>query len=125
MRLLLDHPSADAATMMAVANGYSPLVAAAEFAVHNAGYCDLSFAPLLFLLRRVTADAPSDDAHQKHMTKVMEALCQDRVVEHWDDGEGQWEERLNLFEVDQPDDARDDCVRLLTPAAGVWIWRRL
>jgi hypothetical protein len=43
---------------------------------------------------------------RSRMTKVMAALCQDRQVEDED------EERVNLFDVGQPNDARDECLLL-------------
>ncbi|KAG1678731.1 hypothetical protein FOA52_012770 [Chlamydomonas sp. UWO 241] len=60
-----------------------------------------SCAPLLLLLSRVAVQPqPSDAAEQAHMSKVMEALCQ---------GPGS----KQMFDDDQPDDDRDECVRVL------------
>jgi hypothetical protein len=103
MFLLLDHPSADAAAMMAVRTpeGASALTAAAEFAAGvPASYCASPCVPLLLLLRRVAVEPqPCDDTQQAHMSLVMEALC---TGPH----------SKELFD-DQPDDARDECTRLL------------
>jgi hypothetical protein len=101
MRLLLDHPSADAAAMIAVRTpgGSSALTAAADFAARSHRAC--ACAPLLLLLRRVAAEPqPCDDAQQAHMSKVMERLCTGARSEQ-------------LFVDNEPDDARDDSIRLL------------
>jgi hypothetical protein len=127
LRLLLDHPSADPAAMLSLfdsARGISALVCAANFAVSGSpldgdyGGDELvlkrvlnksmrSFAPLLFLLRRVAEDPQPSDVQEAHMTKVMEALCQ--VVYEGDEEE----QEQTLFDDDQPDAARDESIRLL------------
>jgi ankyrin repeat protein len=107
LRLLLDHPSADASAMMELSfgvEGTTALVCAARFAAQALDESDPVLrsrcAPLLFLLRRIAVQPQPSDAQQAHMTKVMEALCQGP--------------RSNeLFDVDQPEDARDECVHLL------------
>jgi hypothetical protein len=127
MRLLLDHPSADPAAMLAfdsaayLGHGYSALLGAAWFAT-RCGYgpeADGSparaFAPLLFLLRRVAADPQPGDAQQAHMNEVVEILVGRAALGHdpdEEDSEGE-EERKSLLSDDQPDNARDECVRLL------------
>jgi len=104
MGLLLNHPSADAAAMMKLKDfdGASAFTSAAQFASQcgaGSSACTLC-APLLLLLRRVAKEPqPSDDAEWAHMTKVMEALCRTSPNK--------------LFGDDKPDDARDECVRLL------------
>jgi ankyrin repeat protein len=109
MRLLLDHPSADAAAMVAVRGpaDVSTLALAAGFAAGQPCWPDCtpgapprSCVPLLLLLRRVPLDAQPSDAHQAHMTEVTGELCKGPCS-----GE--------MFDVDQPDDARDEVVRLL------------
>ncbi|KAG1659974.1 hypothetical protein FOA52_010607 [Chlamydomonas sp. UWO 241] len=93
--------------------GASALTIAARFAAggssphltDNAPSC----VPLLLLLRRVTVEPEPSDAHQAHMTLVMEALCQGPP----EDEEEKMEEPVSLFDVDYPDDARDECVHLL------------
>jgi hypothetical protein len=101
MRLLLEHPTVDPAALMAIRNtdGASALVVAAASACRpddNKPSCE----PLLFLLRRVcvAVDPQPSDAQQAHMTKVMEALCQDI---HVDDEEHE-EHFRSLFDDDQP-----------------------
>ncbi|KAG1662721.1 hypothetical protein FOA52_014587 [Chlamydomonas sp. UWO 241] len=91
MHLLLNHPSADPAAMM-----MSDDVAAAFAAVDDP---ECSCAPLLLLLRRVSVE-PSHAAQKKHMSKVMKALCRGPRSKQ-------------MFDNDQPDDNRDECVRLL------------
>jgi hypothetical protein len=124
MRLLLDHPSADAASMMVARSTEddSALTAAAGFAAGEPtgtahALITRSCAPLLLLLRRVAVDPQPCDAQQAHMSRVMEALCQDIQVEdeEEDDEDEEHEEHFrSLFDDDQqPDDARDECVRLL------------
>jgi ankyrin repeat protein len=121
-RLLMEHPSASAAMMASTDDDHSVLIAAAKFA---AGVTDPddwdppatipSCAPLLFLLRRVAVDPQACDAQQEHMTKVMEVLSQRRLDLHWDvdnDDEPQQVE-VGPLSVDQPDSARDECVRLM------------
>ncbi|KAG1667353.1 hypothetical protein FOA52_001413 [Chlamydomonas sp. UWO 241] len=112
LRLLLDHPSADVAAMMATrsAEGISAVMAAAGFAACQPTdrYRDTrSCAPLLLLLRRDAVELQPSDAQEAHMTKVMEVLCQE--VEE----EEEEEERVKLFVDDHPNDARDECIRLL------------
>jgi hypothetical protein len=102
MRLLLDHPSADPAAMMVVRgpSGTSALKFAAMRAAGSLPYFRTppSCAPLLLLLRRVAAEPQPSDDQQAHMSMVMEALrCDPR----------------KLLDDDKPDDARDECVRLL------------
>jgi hypothetical protein len=113
MRLLLDHPSADPAAMMAVRStaGISALIAAAAFAVH-ADPPTRSCAPLLLLLRRVAVESPCD-AQKAHMTEVMEVMCQDQQLENDEEDGQEVEEGEGLFDDDRPDDARDECVRIL------------
>jgi ankyrin repeat protein len=105
MRVLLDHPSADAADMMAFCNrsGASVLVLAARFAARLPDWRDLvpSCAPLLLLLRRVATGPLPSDAQQAHMSKVMGALCKGKRSQALLDDDG------------EPDDARDECIRLL------------
>ncbi|KAG1677160.1 hypothetical protein FOA52_000966 [Chlamydomonas sp. UWO 241] len=110
MRLLLTHPSADPAAMMAFNAdiGESALVAAAVFATGGiAGDADdyedalpPSCAPLLFLLRRFAMQPQPCDAQEAHMSKVMEVLMAGP-------------RSGALFDDDQPDDVRDECIRLL------------
>ncbi|KAG1679634.1 hypothetical protein FOA52_006151 [Chlamydomonas sp. UWO 241] len=112
MRLLLDHPSADPVAMMAAHTStagasYSALTAAAGFAAGLPRYLNWrglprSCAPLLLLLRRFAVESQPCDALRAHMSKVVEALCQGPQSEE-------------MFDDDQPDDARDECVRLLLP----------
>jgi hypothetical protein len=116
-RLLLDHPSVDPEAMMALRNtdGTSVFVAAAEIA---AGIFTVppSCKPLLFLLRRVAVEPQPPDAQQAHMTQIMEALCQDIQVEDGeedDEDEQHVEHFRSLFDDDQPDAARDECIHLL------------
>ncbi|KAG1653503.1 hypothetical protein FOA52_007998 [Chlamydomonas sp. UWO 241] len=117
MLLLLDHPSA--ANTAALMEGCAPddesaLVLAASFATGRPNDFGNrpSCAPLLLLLRRVPAEASQPcDAHQAHMTKVMEAFRQGE--EEFED-QDEWEERVNRFSNDDNlNDARDKCVRLL------------
>jgi hypothetical protein len=113
MRLLLDHPSAAPAALVST-DGYSVLVEAAKFAVCGDGDESVdSFKPLLLLLRRVPVDPLACDAQQEHMTKVMEALFQGRQEDEDEDAEEWQEVRVNVFGVDMPDNARDECVRLM------------
>ncbi|KAG1675862.1 hypothetical protein FOA52_001519 [Chlamydomonas sp. UWO 241] len=106
MRMLLDHPSADAAAMMAVqsADGTSALTAAAGFAAGNLvpdGSDPMrSCTPLLLLLRREAAQSQPCDAQQAHVSRAMEALRRGPRLSE-------------LFQDDQPDGVRDECVRLL------------
>jgi hypothetical protein len=110
VRLLLDHPAADPAALMAVRSktGDSALQLAAAFAtgrLHSDHYHP-SCVPLLLLLRRVATDVQPSDARQAHMSEVMEAL-----MDEWG--------RDDLFsDDDQPDGARDGCVRLLLLELG-------
>ncbi|KAG1674685.1 hypothetical protein FOA52_007209 [Chlamydomonas sp. UWO 241] len=123
MRLLLDHPSADPAAMMEVrSNRRSALVATAEFAADgNDGCPGHRCAPLLFLLRRLAADPQPSDAQRAHMNEVMEVLCmvsnedeESEMDDNDEDGEGEkGEKKLALFDDDQPDDVRDESIRLL------------
>ncbi|KAG1674680.1 hypothetical protein FOA52_007204 [Chlamydomonas sp. UWO 241] len=120
MRLLLDHPSADPAVMMAVGSnrGRSALVAAAQFAADGDDCCPgHRCVPLLLLLRLVAADPQPSDAQRAHMNEVMKALCmvdEEEEGESDDDDEDEKEEKkLALFDDDQPDDARDESIRLL------------
>jgi hypothetical protein len=107
MRLLLDHPSADAAAMIAARStaGDSALTLAAHFAagqpITSSRAPPRSCAPLLLLLRRVAVEPQPCDAQQAHMSKVMEALCCSGPRSN------------EMFGSDQPDDARDECVRML------------
>jgi hypothetical protein len=107
MRLLLDHPSADPAAMMELsvdAYGATALVLAARFAARALHESDPVLrsrcAPLLFLLRRIAVEPQPSDAQQAHM-------------DQGDGGAVQGERSNELFDVDQPDDARDECVHLL------------
>jgi hypothetical protein len=105
MRLLLDHPSADPVAMMAIktTDGASALTAAAQFAVGQPTGQPTparSCAPLLLLLRRATAEPQPSDAQQAHMTIVMETFCRGPLTKE-------------MFEDDQPDDVRDECVCML------------
>jgi hypothetical protein len=59
-----------------------------------------SCIPLLFLLRRVAMQPQPCDNQEAHMSKVMEVLM---------DGPRSGV----MFDDDQPDDARDECIRLL------------
>ncbi|KAG1680971.1 hypothetical protein FOA52_009930 [Chlamydomonas sp. UWO 241] len=113
MRLLLNHPSANAAAMMAFDEELecSALVEAAKFAAGFADEAPRSCAPLLLLLRRVAADPQQGPEQQAHMTKVMEVLG--RVNEEDSDEDDEEDERMSLLADDQPDAARDECVRLL------------
>ncbi|KAG1668153.1 hypothetical protein FOA52_005145 [Chlamydomonas sp. UWO 241] len=107
MRLLLYHASADPATT-------TVLEAAAGFAAGQKTFSPhalaRSCAPLLFLLRRATVEPQPSEEQQADMTAVMEALCQ--VVEE-EDEEGEPKEKVTLFDDDHPNDARDECIRLL------------
>ncbi|KAG1674921.1 hypothetical protein FOA52_014714 [Chlamydomonas sp. UWO 241] len=111
MRLLLDHPFANPATMTAARStaGTSALVKAARFAAGQptkpARVVTRSCAPLLLLLRRVAEASQPSDAYNAHMSQVVEALRQGPRFHE-------------MFLFDQPDDARDECVRLLL-AGGV------
>jgi hypothetical protein len=102
LRLLLEHPSADPAAMLgaAVGRGTTAVMAAAAFAVGLSPA--RSCAPLLFVLRRVAVESQPSDDQQAHMTNVMGLLCQ-----------GPYPRSEEMFGTDQPDDARDECVRLL------------
>jgi hypothetical protein len=117
MRLLLDHPSADAAAMMAARSttGTSALMAAVWFAAglpaKPARVVPRSCAPLLLLLRRVAVESQPSDVHKAHMTEVMEELCPGP----------RWNE---MFGSDQPDDARDECVRMLLERGASYPRRR-
>ncbi|KAG1674690.1 hypothetical protein FOA52_007214 [Chlamydomonas sp. UWO 241] len=122
MRLLLDHPDTDPAAMLAVRDnhGCSVLVAAAQFAAKSNDCCPgHRCAPLLFLLRRVAADPQPSDAQRAHTTRVMEALCwvydEDKQgeMDNGDEEDERGEKKLSLFDDDQPDDVRDECIRLL------------
>ncbi|KAG1677358.1 hypothetical protein FOA52_010737 [Chlamydomonas sp. UWO 241] len=116
IRLLLDHPSADVAAMLSAIDIYEltafMLSVMMRYARCGGYYCDdpeRSFAPLLLLLRRVAVDPPQLSGDQvAHMSRVIVELC---LVPEED--EGQEEGRAGLFDDDQPDDARDECVRLL------------
>ncbi|KAG1667350.1 hypothetical protein FOA52_001408 [Chlamydomonas sp. UWO 241] len=68
-----------------------------------------SCAPLLLLLRRFAVEPQSSDAQEAHMSRVMEVLCQEVEEEQEEEGEG----RMKLFDDDHPNDARDECIRLL------------
>ncbi|KAG1672947.1 hypothetical protein FOA52_012392 [Chlamydomonas sp. UWO 241] len=113
MRVLLDHPSADSAAMLAARNGIqgndSARTLAALFAVgrrHLDGVeIPPSCAPLLFLLRRVRMNLEPRESQQALMTNVMDALFRKEVDE--------CDEPVDLFSVDQPNNTRDECVRLL------------
>jgi hypothetical protein len=115
LRVLLDHPSADPATMVLVRSvkGFSALPLAALFAGRLQGDAGIesppSCAPLLLLLRRVPMDPQPCDAHLAHMTQVMEAFCRQEE----DSDEEESDEAGHLFDIDQPNNARDECVRLL------------
>jgi hypothetical protein len=110
MRLLLDHPCADPADAMLACTeyGYSALKLAAAFASDEEYdgrepglyYTERSFAPLLFLLRRITVQPQPCDAQRFHMNVVVERLMRG-------------EQAGVLFDDSKPDDARDECVRLL------------
>jgi ankyrin repeat protein len=122
MRLLLDHPSADPAAMIAIRSpgGASALTAAATCAVGEdftlgdstrpcAPY-RCGFTPLLLLLRLTPVESQqARDAQQAHMSKVMEALCEGPLSQA-------------LFDSDQPNDERDECIRLLMERAGADIF---
>ncbi|KAG1659659.1 hypothetical protein FOA52_007246 [Chlamydomonas sp. UWO 241] len=105
VRLVLDQPTAPAA-MMAVqsSGGTSALTAAARFAAGEPVPDDSdpprSCAPLLLLLRREAAESQPCDTQQAHVSEAMEVLRQGPRSEE-------------LFEDDQPDGVRDECVRLL------------
>jgi hypothetical protein len=115
MRVLLDHPSADAAAMLAfrTPEGGSAITLAAGVAAGSSSG-NSSFAPLLLLLRRVAVEPQPCADQQAHMTKVLK-MCHG----------GQ----KALLNVDQPDDSRDECVRLICnllvspgcPAALPWM----
>ncbi|KAG1662720.1 hypothetical protein FOA52_014586 [Chlamydomonas sp. UWO 241] len=106
MCMLRDHPSTDPAALMVVrgVGGTSALTAAAAFAAgppQTWRVLKRSCAPLLLLLSRVPVEPqPSDAAEQAHMSKAMEALCQGPRSKQ-------------MFDDDQPDDARDECVHVL------------
>ncbi|KAG1655176.1 hypothetical protein FOA52_005794 [Chlamydomonas sp. UWO 241] len=122
VRLLHDHPSADPAAILAFDGTHevSALIMAAQFAADSSPYDGHAptrpFAPLLLLLRRIPVEPQPSDAHQAHMTRVVEVLSRARYVED-DEADEQDEEQaphaVTLFDDDQPDDARDECVRLL------------
>ncbi|KAG1657859.1 hypothetical protein FOA52_014616 [Chlamydomonas sp. UWO 241] len=101
MQLLLDHPSVNVAAMLAVRtpSGASALTAAAGFAIGSS--LNREYAPLLLLLRRVDVGPQPCAAEEAHMTKVLETC------------HGNQKALLNVDQVDQPDDPRDECVRLL------------
>ncbi|KAG1681541.1 hypothetical protein FOA52_014047 [Chlamydomonas sp. UWO 241] len=87
--------------MMASTDDFSVLLNAfAAGDEHIPGRKPPSFAPLLLLLRRVAAQPQACDAQEAHMSRVMDALMQGPLsgAKAGDD---------------QPDDARDECVRLL------------
>ncbi|KAG1655179.1 hypothetical protein FOA52_011488 [Chlamydomonas sp. UWO 241] len=122
MRLMLDHPSATPAAMLVFDSTHevSALIAAAEFAAksspHDGHAPTTPCAPLLLLLCSVTVALQPSDAHQAHMTRVVEVLSQARDVEgeeEDEDDEEQEQKQVTMFDDDQPDDARDECVRLL------------
>ncbi|KAG1654341.1 hypothetical protein FOA52_010652 [Chlamydomonas sp. UWO 241] len=100
MRLLLDHPAADPAAMIALRTPTDDcaLTMAAQFAADETS--SDSWRPLLFLLRRVAMKPQPCDDQRTCMTKVLETLCQGRLSKA-------------LFDSDQPDDIRDECIRLL------------
>jgi hypothetical protein len=107
MRVLLDHPSADAAAMMELGVGVEGTTAlgfAAFFAVRALDGSDPGLrprcAPLLLLLRCVAVVLQPCAALKAHMSKVMEALC---LGPH----------SSAMLGIDQPDDVRDECIRLL------------
>ncbi|KAG1677965.1 hypothetical protein FOA52_001383 [Chlamydomonas sp. UWO 241] len=95
MRLFLDHPSVDAAVMLMFAdstgtmNGNTALIVATE----------KNRVKAMRLLLDHPAQ-PGDDAQHAHMSEVMEALCQGPLSNA-------------MFDNDTPDDARDECIRLL------------
>jgi hypothetical protein len=118
LRVLLDHPTADPATMVLARSveGFAALTLAAEFAVgrlqgdtgiENPPSC----APLLLLLRRLPMDPQPCDAHLAHMTEVMRSFSFCRQEDS--DEEEESDEPVGLFAVDQPNNARDECVLLL------------
>ncbi|KAG1678622.1 hypothetical protein FOA52_012629 [Chlamydomonas sp. UWO 241] len=97
MRLLLDHPSAAAMLAVRTPKGASALTVAAGVAAGSStGHS--SFAPLLLLLRRVDLGPQPCAAEQAHMTKVLKTCHGHQKA---------------LLNIDQPDAARDECVRLL------------
>jgi hypothetical protein len=105
VRVLLDHPSADPAAMVAArtSGGWSALMFAAGFAAGQRDFGEsppCSCAPLLLLLRRIAVVPKPSDAHQAHMTEVLEEFCHGPLSNE-------------MFGSDQPDDARDECVRLI------------
>ncbi|KAG1677157.1 hypothetical protein FOA52_000963 [Chlamydomonas sp. UWO 241] len=83
VRLLLDHPSAATSAMTAFSDALPP-----------------SCAPLLFLLRRVAMQPQPCDAQEAHMSRVMVTLMAGP-------------RSGALFDDNQPDDVRDECIRLL------------
>jgi hypothetical protein len=99
LRILLDHPSADPAAMLvhAGADGDTALIVAAHNAARSSPG-NSSFAPLLLLLRHVAAEPQPCADQQAHSSRVLQACHGDQKA---------------LFNVDQPDDSRDECVRLL------------
>ncbi|KAG1672195.1 hypothetical protein FOA52_002895 [Chlamydomonas sp. UWO 241] len=123
MRVLLDHPSADAAAMMmharpddwnallwAARNGHAEAMGLlldhpSADPTDPARVVTRSCAPLLLLLCRVAVASQPSHAHKAHMRQVVEALRQGPRFHE-------------IFFIDQPDDARDECVRLLL-AGGV------
>ncbi|KAG1664275.1 hypothetical protein FOA52_009777 [Chlamydomonas sp. UWO 241] len=128
MRLLLDHPSADPAAMLAFdsTREVSAFIAAARLAAASSFYGrhpsfysrhpSSPFAPLLLLLRRTAVEPQPSNAQQAHMIRVVEALSEARDVEEDDEeeeDEEQEQKQVTLFDDDQPDDARAECVRLL------------
>jgi hypothetical protein len=120
LRLLLDHPSADPAAMLAFDsnhNGDSALIRAATFAADSSRYNRHArtspCAPLLFLLRRIAVEPQPSDAQQAHMTVVVEELSQVPYEEEDEEEEDEEQKLQSLFDDDQPDDARDECIRLL------------
>ncbi|KAG1665035.1 hypothetical protein FOA52_003210 [Chlamydomonas sp. UWO 241] len=107
MRLLLDHPSANPAVMMAAQTataGMCSLVASAHFAAGTSPSTSRtpprSCMSLLLLLRRVALEPQPSDAQQALMRKVMQVLFQGPRPKE-------------MFDQDQPDDVRDECVCLL------------
>ncbi|KAG1672945.1 hypothetical protein FOA52_012390 [Chlamydomonas sp. UWO 241] len=118
LRLLLDNPSADLpAASLATRKEIGPwmrdnsaLTLAAGFAVGQSQLTfllasdDPSCEALLLLLRRVPVDRHSRKL-RAHMTEVMEVLFQEDDLE--------WDEPVDLCGVDQPNNARGECVRLL------------
>ncbi|KAG1673066.1 hypothetical protein FOA52_013135 [Chlamydomonas sp. UWO 241] len=122
MSLLLDHTCADPAAMMAfdgTTADSSALIAAARFAAESPPYDGHEptppCVPLPLLLRRIAVEPQPSDAQQARMTTVWVTLRHEAEYEEDEEAlvqEVMFEDWL-FYAYAQPDDARDECVRLL------------